>query len=145
MSPGTVLIFGSALLGLLLVITAVLVWQEGRRSGPVGRVYAVEEALTFTTDRLEPAVLARIGRDGVRRILEWEVYYLQGLAEKDRFAPWSTVAGGTERSVEFICERVATVHGVTYDEADVQAVLQLEAAYLSSIGAIGERVGGDEP
>jgi hypothetical protein len=144
-SPGTVLLFGSALFGVLLVITAVLVWQEARRSGPAVRVYAVEDAVSFAVGHLDPTVLARLEIDGVRRILEWEVFYLQGLTEKDRLGPWSTVAGGTERSVEFICERVATVHGVSYDPKDVRAVLVLEAEYLASIGAIGETVGGDEP
>ena len=133
------------LFGILLLLVAAMLWQEAkRRGGPLEGVYAVEDALTFISPRLPDEVRSRLGGQGLRRVIEWEVFYLQGLAQDDRRNPVETVAGGSEAAVQFIIERIATVHGASYEPADVRAVLVGEADYLASIGAIGEPLGGDE-
>jgi hypothetical protein len=76
----------------------------------------------------------------VKRVIEWEVFYLQGLAQKSRRQPVETVAGGSDASIDYIVDRIAVVNGVTYDRGDVGEVLRLEAEYLMSIGAVGEPV-----
>lgn len=134
----------AAVLGaLLLVVVALMVWQEAKRRPTSTEItYGLEEAVEFVTRRLSPPVLAGLGETGVRRVLEWDLYYLQGLAQDDRRRPVDTVAGSYQPAVEFICERIATVHRVSYSEHDVRQVLTQQAAYLASIGAVGEKAGG---
>lgn len=129
------------LLGALLAVLALLVWQQARRhlvSEPV--VYGIEDAVSFVAERLDPDVAGRLGIDGIRRILEWEVFYLQGLAQPDRRHPVVAVAGGSEAAVEYITGEVARAHGVSYSPADIAAVLGHEAEYLEAIGAVGDPV-----
>lgn len=110
--------------------------------------YVVDDAIRFILGRLDAEVRERLGAAGVRRVIEWEVYYLQGLAQESRRTPVEAVAGGSEASIGYIVGQIAEVNGATYDPRDVARVLQLEADYLVSIGAVGEPVdeyeGGDE-
>jgi hypothetical protein len=135
------------LVAVFLVIVAVMVWQEGTTRTMTGEpVYVVDDAVQFIDDRLTDTAL---GRADIRRIVEWEVYYLQGLAQKDRRTPVEVVAGGAEPAVEYIKGRIADTHGVAYSHHDIRRVLAIEADYLASIGAVGARVendalGGDE-
>lgn len=128
-----------------LVIVGALVWQEARRQpGAAEAAYVVDDVIAFVVERLDPQVRHRVRTDGVRRIIEWEVFYLQGLAQEDRRRPVETVAGGWPESVAYIVARIADVHGAIYDPHDVAEVLSLEAEYLAVIGAVGEPVDLDE-
>lgn len=133
------------LVGVLLLIVAALLWQEARsRRFEQGPVYVIEEAVRFISDRLEPDVKARLKRSDVRRIIEWEVHYLQGLAQPNRRNPVEVYAGGAEPAVRYIADQISQRHGVTYSLDDIRAVLRGEAEYLAAIGAVGPRV-EDEP
>lgn len=137
--------FVVVLVGLLVLMGGLLLWQEGRSGRRAGEVaYVVDEAVELIHHRLEPGVRERVGKAGVRRIIEWEIFYLQGLAQPDRRRPVETVAGGWEGSAAYIVDRIAEVHGVAYDRADVDAVLRLEAGYLLEIGAVGGPVDVDD-
>lgn len=141
MSPGSQVALVGFLVAVLLAVLALLAWQQAQRravAAPV--VYGVEDAVAFVVARLERPVAERLRTDGVRRILEWEVFYLQGLAQPDRHRPVETVAGGAAEAVSYIADRIAARHGVTYSPADIAEVLRLEAEYLVSIGAVGEPV-----
>lgn len=145
MSRTGAVVLGGFLLALFLGIVALMVWQEARRRPrKAERVYGVEEAIRFISGRLAPDVRQRLSGGGVRRVIEWEVFYLQGLAQKSRRNPVEAVAGGSEGSIDYITERIRNVNGVTYDRADVAEVLRLEADYLVSIGAVGEAVDPQE-
>lgn len=143
---------GAVLLGVFLAIVAAMLWQEARRRGYDGApVYVVEDAVRFMYERLDPETRDRLRLADVRRIVEWEVHYLQGLADRRRQV--ETFAGGAEAAVDWITARIAEEHGVSYAPDDVRRVLHLEAEYLESIGALGEPVedadrpaelGGDE-
>jgi hypothetical protein len=140
---------GAVLLAVFLVIVAVMVWQEGRRRGPGGEppTYVVEDAVEHVVNGLGGRGPLR--RSDVRRIIEYEVFYLQGLAQPRRRTPVEVVAGGADAAVDFIAGRIADAHGVAYAHDDIRAVLALEAEYLASIGAVGEPVdetllGGDD-
>lgn len=125
-------------------MVGALVWQEARRRpGPAEPVFVVDEAIRYINGRLEPGVRSRLSGGGVRRIIEWEVFYLQGLAQKDRRKPVETVAGGSDASISYIAGQIAERHGVAYDRSDVAAVLAVEADYLASIGAIAGPVEDD--
>lgn len=140
-TPQTAFVLAALLLALFLIIIAAMVWQEAkRRSDPGGLIYSVDDAVDFVYPELDQDVRERLGKAGVRRVLEWEVHYLQGLAEGKQAGEVSVVAGGHGPAVEFIEEQIARQHGITYDPADIRAVLAGEARYLVAIGAVGEPV-----
>ncbi|MEX2654224.1 MAG: hypothetical protein WD532_04240 [Acidimicrobiia bacterium] len=135
MSGATLVVFVGVLVALLLGMVALLVWQEGRRrSFDTAPSYVVDELVAFVDERLDPDVAARLRTDGVERIVNWELRYLQ------RDGGEGAVAGGTEDSVAYITDRIAQFHAVSYPPDDVRAVLALEAEYLMTVGAIGAPV-----
>jgi hypothetical protein len=130
------------LVAVLLVIVALVVWQHAHREGPREVTFGIENAISFITARLDGEVQKRLGTDGVRRVVEWEVFYLQGLAQEDRRQPVETVAGDYGPAVEFIKGEIARVHDRKYSASDIGAVLALGVTYLQSIGAVGDAAGG---
>lgn len=146
MTTGGAIALGALLFALFLLIVGLMVWQEAkRRPGTPERAYVISDAVRFVIGRLDDQTRARLGRSGVQRIIEWEVHYLQGLAQKSRRDPVETVAGGSDSSIDYVVIQIAEVNGVTYDRSDVAEVLRLEADYLMSIGAVGEAVEPDQP
>jgi hypothetical protein len=147
MSGTSVVALVALLAAALLIVVGAMVWQEAkRRPQNAEPTYVISDAVRFILARLEPDVAERLHRSGVLRIIEWEVHYLQGLAQDDRRNPVETVAGGSDASIDYVTGQIARVNGVTYDRDDVAAVLRGEADYLLSIGAVGEPVEpGDEP
>ena len=73
----------------------------------------------------------------MQRILEWEVYYLQGLADA---RPQDTIAGGDDEAIDFVIEGIRERNRVDHRREDVAVVLRLEADYLLAIGAVGPPV-----
>lgn len=144
MSPAAIIAFVALLVGVLLLIVALMVWQEARRRPSYEPLeYVVEDAVKHILSGLPDG--SRLSRSDVLRILEWEVFYLQGLAQEDRKKPVETVAGGHQASVEFIGSEIEEKHGVSYPHEDIEDVLSLEAEYLMAIGAVGDPVEtGDE-
>lgn len=137
-----VAILGAVFLG----VVAALLWQEAKkRTFDDGPAYVIEDAVAFIVSRLDEETSSRLAPSDVRRIIEWEVYYLQGLAQDDRRNPVETVAGGAPAAVEYIAGEIAARHKVTYAHEDIRRVLHLEAQYLVAIGAVGDQVsdGGD--
>jgi hypothetical protein len=138
----------AVLFGVLLIVIAIIIWQEAKRRPSYEPLeYVVEDAVKHVETGLASEGKDELKRRDIRLILEWEVFYLQGLAQKKRSNPVETVAGGHQASIEYIVEQIATKHGVTYSPSDVEDVLRYEADYLLKIGAIGEPVeslGGDD-
>lgn len=145
---GSVVALIALLVGAFLVILALVVWQEARRRPSYEPLeYVIEDAVKHVEAGLEAQGNDRLRRADIRRILEWEVFYLQGLAQDDRRNPVETVAGGHEASIDYIVDEIATRHGVSYARSDVEEVLRHEADYLFRIGAVGGQVeldGGEE-
>jgi len=143
MSGVEVLTFVVILVGVLLVIVAMMVWQEAKRRPSYEPLeYVVNDAVKHISERLPEGSALR--HTDIRRILEWEVFYLQGLAQDDRRNPVETVAGGHEISIEYIANQIRTNHAVSYPQDEIAEVLRLEADYLVAIGAVGEPVGEEE-
>jgi hypothetical protein len=143
MSPVEVFTFVALLVGVLLVIVALMVWQEAKRRPSYEPLeYVVSDAVKHIVERLSDDTT--LDRADVRRILEWEVFYLQGLAQEDRSNPVETVAGGHQASIEYIADQIHTKHGVSYPHIEIEEVLRLEADYLVAIGAVGDPVGEEE-
>jgi hypothetical protein len=143
MSAVEVFAFVAVLVGALLVIVALMVWQEAKRRPSYEPLeYVVNDAVKHIAERLP--VDSDLENGDIRRIIEWEVFYLQGLAQDDRKNPVETVAGGHDSSVDYIAEQIRTKHGVSYAHDQIEEVLRLEADYLVAIGAVGDPVGEDE-
>jgi len=143
MSTVEVITFVALLIGLFLMIVALMVWQEAKRRPSYEPLeYVVNDAVKHIAERLPEG--SELSRADVRRILEWEVFYLQGLAQENRRNPVETVAGGHQASIEYIADRIHTNHGVSYPHGDIAEVLRLEADYLVAIGAVGDPVGEEE-
>lgn len=143
MSSLEVFTFVALLVGALLVIVALMVWQEARRRPSYEPLeYIVSDAIKHVSERLPEG--STLNNGDIRRILEWEVFYLQGLAQDDRRNPVETVAGGHPLSVEYIANQIRTKHGMSYSQEQIEDVLRLEADYLVAIGAVGEAVGEEE-
>ena len=142
MSGFTSVALGGLLAGLFLFLVAILLWQEAKRRGTDDAVtYVLSDALRHIESNLAPEVHQRLGDAGIQRIMEWELFYLQGLAQKNRRQPVETVAGGSEPAVSYISRQITKRHHTEIPSDDIRAVLALEAEYLQSIGAVGERVG----
>ncbi|MFQ5947724.1 MAG: hypothetical protein ACE5KX_02540 [Acidimicrobiia bacterium] len=135
---------GALFFAVLLVIVAAMVWQEARK-GPRAEpaLYVLEEAADFAYDRISDDAISRLDLDDVRRILEWEVHFLQRAARGGGEHSPAPVAGSDE-AMRYIQERSAQVQGLAYDIRDIEEVLALEAEYLVEIGAVGPPV-GEEP
>ena len=129
---------GAMLFALLLLIVAAMVWQEARKAPDTSATYVIEEVVPFAYRGLSEGAADRLDLDDITRILEWEVYYLQGLDRSGNGARPAPVAGSAE-AVQFIIER-CRVQGREYRAADVAEVLAQEAAYLVDIGAVGPAV-----
>ena len=140
MSESTAVVFGALLLALFLGILAIMLWRNARtRYVPLDSVYVIDDAVGFVSEQLSDEV--SLTRRDVRRILEWEVYFLQMQARKaHRSGGGDIVAGGTDQAVEYIQAQAAAKQNVEYEERQIRAVLSGEAAYLQAIGAVGEVV-----
>jgi hypothetical protein len=133
---------GALLFALFLLIVALMVWQEARKTPETTAVYVIEEAVPFAYARLSDRALTQLAEDDVLRILEWEVRYLQGLdVPRDHGEQPAPVAGSPE-AVEFIRLRCAA-DGHHYSRHEIEEVLSHELAYLVDIGAVGTQVEGD--
>ena len=122
---------GALLFAILLLVVAAMVWQETRQLPEQQPVYVIEEAVPFVVQRLSDQALSRLDGDDVLRILEWEVFYLQGLDVPRAVRP--APVAGSDQAIEFVVERTDGA----YERSDVAEVLAGEAEYLASIGAVG--------
>lgn len=133
MSP---LVVGALLVAVLLVIAAAMVWQEAVQNQVAQPLtYVLEDAVDFVHERFGPE--SPLTRDDVRRILEWEVVYLQGVKPRRGSMLQPVRVGGSEEAVRFIAAQISDRSGPRYSDEAIAAVLQGEAEYLASIGALG--------
>ena len=116
----------------VLVVFAVGLFLQERRPREVAIVYSVEDSIDFVWERLGEEAKAQIGRGDVRRILEWEMHYLQRPNHREGAA----VVGGIEAAA-YAQER-AIEQGYGYEPEVIFEVLDLQAAYLAELGAVGD-------
>ena len=137
MSP---LLLGALLLALLFGLAAALVWQEAnQRAMPEQLTYVLEDAVGFVSQ--EVGDVSHLSSEDIRRILEWEVIYLQGISPRGAGRLEPVRVGNSDDATRFILEQVG--QPTQYTEDDVRRVLAGEAAYLVSIGAVGAAVEGE--
>jgi len=140
---GSLLPMGPLLLVLALVLVLVvfavgMVFQErGRRVDDGVAVYGVDDAVVYVWEGLPEDIAGSIDQSDIRRILEWEMLYLQQPSKRDGPA----VVGSAEVA-QFVQDR-AFETGHPYEPGVIFAVLDLEADYLRAIGAVGGPVDPD--
>ena len=108
--------------------------------------YDLGAATEFVSRGLPAEVAARIGSDTVALLLAWNLDHLRrkGVAafgEADSLAGGYTRAPSRSEPDEALDEllRRAAADGVDVDALDAVVVLELNAQYLASIGAVGEQ------
>ena len=123
------------LLALLIAIGVGFAWQERRRLPEEARIYGVEDSIRFVQAGLSEHARAELREYDVRRILEWSVRYLQD----------PTVRNDADGPVEFggvdmgrYIQDQAMAQGYAYQGETIREVLELQAAYLDAIGAVGD-------
>ncbi|NND03937.1 MAG: hypothetical protein HKN91_14240 [Acidimicrobiia bacterium] len=137
MTPSIILLIG---LGVLFVAVAVaFAWQENRAEEEDVTIYSVEDSIAFVYDNLSEPHKSNLKKLDVRRILEWEVRWLQ---DPGVHGDAPVVAGGLP-SAEFAQDSLAR-QGYVYDGPEIIEILDLRAEYLATIGAIGDPLTADE-
>ena len=132
--------FALGLLILLVVIGLAFYWQGTIRFPGSAVSYGVEDSIKYITPRLREDTRAMMGAKSVRRILEWEMRFLQDALDAD---PDSVIVLGGEAAREYVLDMTAR-QGFEYEPTVIDEVLQLQAEYMSSIGAIADPVAADE-
>jgi len=127
----------AALIAVMVVFGVGLLLQE-RRPSEVAIVYSVEDALDFIWDRLSDTTRKVISKGDVRRILEWEMHYLQRPDHREGAA----IVGGVDAAA--YAQEKAIEQGIGYEPEVIFEVLGLQAEYLAELGAVGKRVATDE-
>jgi hypothetical protein len=127
--------------GVLLAVGLAFAWQEARPTPEKAVVYGVEDALEYVYPRLSEAGRAAVSRKDVRRILEWEVKYLQNPAVRPAPDEPTVVAG--INAARYAQQRLIDA-GIGVDGPVLLEVLERQAEYLAAIGAVGDPVQGPE-
>lgn len=122
----------AVLMAVVLAFGVAMFWQESRRMRQPEAIYGVDDSIEWIWEGLGDDKLG-LSRADVRRILEWEMYYLQqpDLWKRDGVA----IVGG-EEAAAYAQER-AIEAGYAYEPHQIFTVFDLQATYLEAIGALG--------
>lgn len=134
------ILFALGLLALLIAVGVAFYWQGSIRIPGGAVAYGVEESIKYITPRLSAETGTVIGQKSVRRILEWEMKFVQSQLDSD---PAQIVVLGGDTARSYVLEQTAK-EGFEYEPAIVDEVLLLQAEYMVSIGAIAEPVSAVE-
>lgn len=128
------------LVALVFVFGFGMFWKESRRMQYPEAIYGVEDSIEFVWETLGEEKLG-LKKSDVRRILEWEMHYLQQphLWEEEEGIP---IIGG-EAAARYTQE-AAFEAGYAYEPNQIFAVMDAQAAYLLAIGAVGDAVEQEE-
>lgn len=128
-------LFFAVMMALVFAFGIAMFWQESRRMQQSEKIYGVEDSIEFIWEGLGEDKLG-LKKSDVRRILEWEMYYLQKpeLWEEDG----QPVVGG-EAAAAYTQEQ-SFEEGFAYEPEQIYAVMDLQAEYLVAIGAVGDIV-----
>jgi hypothetical protein len=132
-------LFFAVMIGVVLLFGVAMFWQESKRMTSGEAIYGIEDSIEWIWEGLGENKRS-LTKSDVRRILEWEMFYLQqpDLWEDDG----QPVVGGVAAAA--YAQEKALESGNAYEPEQIFAVLDLQASYLEAIGAIGERADPEE-
>ena len=116
----------------VLAFGIAMFWQESRRMHHTEAIYGVEDSIEFIWDGLGADNLG-LKKSDVRRILEWEMHYLQ---KPELWEPDGEPVVGGHHAAQYAQDK-SFEEGHAYEPNQIYAVLDLQAAYLVAIGAVG--------
>lgn len=127
------------LLLVFVLVAAAFAWQERARLPERSVVYGTDDAVAYVTARLSPKASERLGERDVRRILEWQLEYLQ--RQMQRGEGGIVVAGldAARHAQERLHEQ-----GHVYDGHLIVEVMELQAEYLVAIGAVADQASAED-
>jgi hypothetical protein len=146
-------VVGFLVVGLVLAIAAVFVFREAARmrEEPPLAVFDPDDAYEWVVRHLPDIAAATLTPDDVRRILDFQLEFFQtkgvsGNGSDSESGDWRDVevVFGSAETVDYIVRRAAET-GDAYIPEQVEAVVDCQLTYLEAIGAVGRKVGPDEP
>lgn len=132
-------LFFAVLMVLVLAFGIAVFWQESRRMEHKEAIYGVEDSIEYIWEGLGENKLD-LKKSDVRRILEWEMNYLQ---QPDLWKEDGQPIVGGEAAAVYAQEK-SFEEGHAYEPAQIYGVLDLQASYLAAIGAVGDMVVPDD-
>jgi hypothetical protein len=136
MSSGWVAI---VMLAVFVVVAAAFAWQERAQLPQRSIIYGTDEAVAYVTSRLSVDAAAALHESDVRRILEWEIEYLQRQMLEGEEAVVVAGLDAARHAQERLHEQ-----GHSYDGHLIVEVMELQAEYLLAIGAVADAADADE-
>ena len=137
------LVAGMLALGIVIGVAAYFVVREAGRIArePPPALFDVDDAFDWVVQHVPDDVAATLTPDDVRRILDFQLEYFQrtgvsGNGKSGHSHVHGPIVIGEAEAVAFILERAAAT-GEAYLPEQVYAVVEIQLAYLRSIGAIG--------
>jgi hypothetical protein len=131
-------LFFAVLMAVVVAFGVAMFWQESKRMSQPQAIYGVEDSIEFIWAALGDET-HNLKKSDVRRILEWEMHYLQ---QPHLWESESSPVFGGRAAAEYV-QNQALAAGYPYEPDQIFAVLDMQAAYLDAIGAVGDQVDGD--
>ena len=128
-------LFFAVMMAVVLAFGIAMFWQESKRMRQNAAIYGVDDSIEWIWEGRGDDKLG-LEQEDVRRILEWEMHYLQKPEHWE--ADGAAIVGG-EAAAAYAQER-ALAEGHAYGPEQIYAVLDLQATYLQAIGAVGDPV-----
>lgn len=129
-------LFFAALMAVVLAFGVAMFWQESKRMRHREAIYGVEDSIEFVWESLGEDKRG-LKKSDVRRILEWELHYLQ---QPHLWADEGEAVVGSTASAQYVQDQ-ALAGGHAYEPEQIFIVLEYQAAYLQAIGAIADEAG----
>jgi hypothetical protein len=126
-------LFFAVMMTVVLAFGIAMFWQESRRMQHPEAIYGVEDSIEFIWEGLGEDKLG-LKKADVRRILEWEMYFLQ---QPNLWVSEGPPTVGGQDAARYTQEQ-ALEAGFAYEPEQIFGVMDLQAAYLEAIGAVGE-------
>lgn len=126
-------LFFAALMAVVFAFGIAMFWQESKRMKHREAIYGVEDSIIWVWESLGEDKL-RLTKGDVRRILEWELHYLQ---QPHLWEHEGSAVVGSEASAQYVQDR-ALESGYPYEPEQIFAVLDHQATYLLAIGAVAD-------
>ncbi len=132
-------LFFAVMMGVVLAFGIAMFWQESKRMSHREVIYGVEDSIEFIWDGLG-GDRHDLSRSDIRRILEWEMHYLQ---QPDLWKVDGNPVVGGEAAAAY-AQEMSLRAGHAYEPDQIYAVLDLQSKYLQAIGAIGDAADPDD-